>query len=301
MAPNRLPWSVRASAGKRSSLARATSLSSWAAPSRRLYSEWTCRWTKSEWVIALPAAVRRGKRDLDKRGRARPHHELGELAVPAGQVLLLDERLGQRSRHLGVVGGLRLALDPERLGHALGLLPGGVPLPLGGSGGDLRLALGLDQLVALLLGLLLLDLLGLDVALVRRVKADIGQRHLFHLDPVLGQPLGELLLDIRLDGRSFLQDLRGIVERTVRLEDFLGGGIHDDVGVADSHPLVDLGGFLGEEAEVEDHLHVDGQDDLAHRASCLMDSTNPRTSSRERETSSTVSEGGFIIGYRSVM
>src|SRR5512144_609544 len=34
-------------AGKFSSLAFRISFSSWAAPSRRLYSEWTCRWTKS--------------------------------------------------------------------------------------------------------------------------------------------------------------------------------------------------------------------------------------------------------------
>src|SRR5438477_5018117 len=47
MAPKRLPWSVSAMAGNFSSLALATSFSSWAAPSRRLYSEWTWRWTKS--------------------------------------------------------------------------------------------------------------------------------------------------------------------------------------------------------------------------------------------------------------
>src|ERR1041385_5389613 len=34
-------------AGNFSSLALATSFSSWAAPSSRLYSEWTCRWTNS--------------------------------------------------------------------------------------------------------------------------------------------------------------------------------------------------------------------------------------------------------------
>src|SRR2546428_265619 len=34
-------------AGKRRSFARWTSFSSWAAPSRRLYSEWTWRWTNS--------------------------------------------------------------------------------------------------------------------------------------------------------------------------------------------------------------------------------------------------------------
>src|SRR5262245_26570123 len=38
-------------AGKRSSLAFCTSFSSWAAPSRRLYSECTCRWTKSAWCF----------------------------------------------------------------------------------------------------------------------------------------------------------------------------------------------------------------------------------------------------------
>src|SRR5262245_13127903 len=36
-----------ARAGKSIAFALATSLSSWAAPSSRLYSEWTCRWTKS--------------------------------------------------------------------------------------------------------------------------------------------------------------------------------------------------------------------------------------------------------------
>src|SRR3989442_15932291 len=34
-------------AGNLRSLAFLTSFSSWAAPSRRLYSEWTCRWTNS--------------------------------------------------------------------------------------------------------------------------------------------------------------------------------------------------------------------------------------------------------------
>src|SRR6185503_7899799 len=45
-------------AGNFSSLALATSFSSWAAPSRRLYSEWTCRWTNSAcctrgWLLEL--------------------------------------------------------------------------------------------------------------------------------------------------------------------------------------------------------------------------------------------------------
>src|SRR3989441_13236880 len=47
MPPKRLPWSVSAIAGNLRSLAFFTSCSSWAAPSSRLYSEWTCRWTNS--------------------------------------------------------------------------------------------------------------------------------------------------------------------------------------------------------------------------------------------------------------
>src|SRR5215470_16078697 len=47
MAPKRLPWSVSAMAGNFCSLALATSFSSWAAPSSRMYSEWTWRWTNS--------------------------------------------------------------------------------------------------------------------------------------------------------------------------------------------------------------------------------------------------------------
>src|SRR3990170_940147 len=54
MAPKRLPWSVSAIAGNSSALAFSTSFSSWAAPSSRLYSEWTWRWTKS----APPMSVR---------------------------------------------------------------------------------------------------------------------------------------------------------------------------------------------------------------------------------------------------
>src|SRR5262245_42474949 len=58
MAPKRFPWSVSAMAGKPSPLAASTSLSSWAAPSRRLYSEWTWRWTKSPRRADLPASLR---------------------------------------------------------------------------------------------------------------------------------------------------------------------------------------------------------------------------------------------------
>src|SRR3989338_10421991 len=105
MAPNRLPWSVRASAGKRSSLARATSLSSWAAPSRRLYSEWTCRWTKSEWVIALPWTIREdaGPPPPDPL----PHEGEGGILEPSPP-LTLPLPGGERRRgegHLSRAGG----------------------------------------------------------------------------------------------------------------------------------------------------------------------------------------------------
>src|SRR3954468_24705131 len=63
MAPKRLPWSVSAMAGNFSSLALATSFSSWAAPLRRLYSEWTCRWTNSA------CCTRGGLLELDGGGR----------------------------------------------------------------------------------------------------------------------------------------------------------------------------------------------------------------------------------------
>src|ERR1035441_7896007 len=46
MVPKRLPWSVRASAVIPSSPARSVSRSIRHAPSSRLYSEWTWRWTK---------------------------------------------------------------------------------------------------------------------------------------------------------------------------------------------------------------------------------------------------------------
>src|SRR5512132_3517555 len=45
-------------AGKARSLAFCTSPSSCAAPSSRLYSEWTCRWTKSARGADLPASLR---------------------------------------------------------------------------------------------------------------------------------------------------------------------------------------------------------------------------------------------------
>src|SRR5262249_10108673 len=67
MAPKRLPWSVRASAGKPSCFARSTRRRRRATASRRLYSEWTCRWTKSaRSVISQPSVP-----DLPGRGPGR--------------------------------------------------------------------------------------------------------------------------------------------------------------------------------------------------------------------------------------
>src|SRR5512145_3200211 len=136
-----------------------------------------------------------GARELDERHGIAAERVLRQATVPLRQVLLLDERRRQRGGDPGVVGGLGLALDPGRLGHSLGLLARGVAPALGGGRDDLRLALSLDQLVALLLGFLLLDLLRLDGLLVVLVEADVRQRGLLELDPVLGEPHGEVLLD----------------------------------------------------------------------------------------------------------
>src|SRR2546430_2440410 len=76
---------------------------------------------------------------------------------------------------------------------------GGVALAFGGGGGDLALALRRDELVALLLGLLLLDLLGLDRLLVVGVEADVGEGGLLQFDAVLGEPLRDAGLHVRLD------------------------------------------------------------------------------------------------------
>src|SRR5689334_10114911 len=58
-------------AGKPSPAARSTSRLRRAAPSRRLYSEWTCRWTKSpEAVTARPAL--RPSQGIRSRGPAFP-------------------------------------------------------------------------------------------------------------------------------------------------------------------------------------------------------------------------------------
>src|SRR5437764_1210657 len=74
---------------------------------------------------------------------------LRQPAIPARQVLLLDQHRCERGGHARVVRRLRVALQPQRLRHAACLLAGGVALALGGGGGDLGLALRLDELVAL--------------------------------------------------------------------------------------------------------------------------------------------------------
>src|SRR5438309_7398705 len=99
MAPNRLPWSVSASAGNLSSRARATSLSSCAAPSSRLYSEWTCRWTKSACRSIRSPRWRRAPRPFRgghpprPAGRSGPGHA-PRAGSPAG---------GRRGQPLGLL------------------------------------------------------------------------------------------------------------------------------------------------------------------------------------------------------
>jgi hypothetical protein len=123
--------------------------------------------------------------------------------------------------------------DAERVGDAARLGERRVPLALGRGGDDLGLALGLDQLVALLLGLLLLDLLGLDRLLVGRVEADVGEGRLLQFDPVLVEVGRERLLDLVLDDRALQENLGGVVGRGVGLEDLLGSRIDDDAGVSE--------------------------------------------------------------------
>jgi hypothetical protein len=154
------------------------------------------------------AAARAG--ELDERHGVAAERVLRQLAVPAGEVLLLDQHGRQGRGDPGVVRGLGLALDAERVGDAR-LGERRVALALGLGGDDLGLALGLDQLVALLLGLLLLDLLGLDRLLVGRVEADVGEGRLLQFDPVLVEIGRERLLDLVLDDRA-LQNLGGVVE-----------------------------------------------------------------------------------------
>src|SRR5438128_4403570 len=129
-------------------------------------------------TVGLAAgAVGRRAGNLDEgHGGTAAEAVLRQATVPAREVLLLDEHGRERGGHAAVVGGLGLALETQRIGHAARLGEGGVALALRFRRDDLRLALGLDQLVTLLLGLLLLDLLGLDRLLVRRVEADVGQR-----------------------------------------------------------------------------------------------------------------------------
>src|SRR3989449_10784694 len=89
MAPKMLPWSVRAIAGNWSSFALATGLSSWAAPSSKLYSEGTCRWTNSLCCISCRALL-----PLDRRRRLRrdvEHHPIDALD-------LVDDAVANRAQ-----------------------------------------------------------------------------------------------------------------------------------------------------------------------------------------------------------
>src|SRR2546422_5283837 len=204
------------------------------------------------------AAVAR-RRDLQERHRAgAAGRVLGQAAVPAGQVLLLNEDRRERGGHARVVRRLRVALEPQCFRHAAGFLARGVAPALRARRRDLGLALGLDQLVALLLGLLLLDLLGLDGLLVVGVEADVGQRGFLQLDAVLGQPLCDAGLHVELDGLPPHQDLCRVVRGRLRLEDLLRGRVDDDAGVIEADGLVDFGRAVRYQAVVQHHLHMDG-------------------------------------------
>src|SRR5262245_10218769 len=105
-------------AGKRSSFAFWTSFSSWAAPSRRLYSEWTCRWTKSECCTAArlaPLLPLDGGRGL--RGDVEDH--------PVHAVHLVDDAIGDPAQQIvrqpRPVGGHRVLTHHGAKGHDVGV------------------------------------------------------------------------------------------------------------------------------------------------------------------------------------
>ena len=68
-APNRLPWSVMAQAGMPKSLAREQRSLTRMAPSRRLYSVWQCRCTKSDMRELRASAADEGKGRHARPGR----------------------------------------------------------------------------------------------------------------------------------------------------------------------------------------------------------------------------------------
>jgi hypothetical protein len=90
-----------------------------------------------------------------------------ERAHPVNRGRIFLRELAARA----VVRGLGLALDAQHVGDATRLGEGRVALALGLGGDDLGLALGLDQLVALRLGLVLLDLRQDGEAVRRRSAA----------------------------------------------------------------------------------------------------------------------------------
>src|SRR5882724_2735772 len=96
MAPKRLPWSVSAIAGNLSSLALSTSFSSWAAPSSRLYSEWTWRWTNSLCCMAHFRALFQALFPLDGGGRLRRDVEHD----PIDALHLVDDPVADRAQEL---------------------------------------------------------------------------------------------------------------------------------------------------------------------------------------------------------
>src|SRR5262245_46370852 len=121
MAPKRLPWSVRAIAGKPSWAARSTSRLRRAAPSSRLYSEWTWRWRKSA-ASPMPGSVlssrtglgggHRADEDADRPTNPRPHGDRQpDPEQPVGGA-------ARRARGRDLAGGIHDRLEPAEERHA---------------------------------------------------------------------------------------------------------------------------------------------------------------------------------------
>src|SRR6202035_3679498 len=103
MAPNRLPWSVSASAGMPAAAAAAMTSSSRLAPSKRLYWLWRWRWTKSDMRgRSAPADV---TRTAGPAGRFQGALEVPGLQGRAVMELVAGDGVGHRPyAHLGAVG-----------------------------------------------------------------------------------------------------------------------------------------------------------------------------------------------------
>src|SRR3954468_13693790 len=130
-APFITPWSVRPSAGWSNAAARAASASILQAPSRREYSEWTCRWAQAAVLTAramlgAPSDVPAGAfRTLRASASLLLGDALDAVGPPvqqrqAGLVAVDDRALAGRQREASEQRQQRRAREGDRGRAALG-------------------------------------------------------------------------------------------------------------------------------------------------------------------------------------